>query len=91
MRATLDTNIVVSALLFGGIPPDIISLAESSTIELVTSLPALDELRKVLLRPRFSERLRAIAVSTDVLLTRYRQMAMVVLRQHPYIRLSPGS
>ena len=72
VRAVLDTNIVVSALLFGGIPLDIIDLAEASAIDLVTSPAALAELSSVLNRPRFSKWFRARGLEPAAALTRSR-------------------
>lgn len=78
MIAVLDTNVVVSAFLFGGVPLDIISLAEASAVQLITSTAAVEELKNVLARPRFSERLRGLGITPDVLSFRYRELAATV-------------
>lgn len=50
MRLVLDTNVVVSALVWGGVPYKLIEAAVAGDIELVTS-PALQaELQPVLAR-----------------------------------------
>ncbi len=48
MRVLLDTNIVVSAILFGGLPRQLLEAALSGEIDLVTSPPLLAELEGVL-------------------------------------------
>ena len=52
-RIVLDSNIVISAFLFGGVPARLLELALNGSIECFTSLPILDEIRDVLLRPKF--------------------------------------
>lgn len=49
MRVVLDTNVLISAFLFpGGAPEAVYCLALEGRIELVTSLPLLAELGRVL-------------------------------------------
>ncbi len=58
MRAVLDTNVLVSAVLSGGSPPNSILQAwRRGDFEMVTSAPLLRELEGVLSRPRISQRL----------------------------------
>lgn len=52
-RIVLDSNVVISAFLFGGVPARLLELALNGSIECFTSLPILDEIRDVLLRPKF--------------------------------------
>lgn len=52
MRVLLDTNVLVSAVLFGGLPQDLVERAFRGEFELVTSEALLDELEAVL-RDRF--------------------------------------
>lgn len=52
-RVVLDTNVLVSAILFGGPPRDVLELAISGTIHCSLSPPILDELRDVLCRAKF--------------------------------------
>lgn len=52
MRVLLDTNVLVSAMLFGGLPQDLVERAFRGEFELVTSDALLDELEGVL-RDRF--------------------------------------
>ena len=48
MRVVLDTNIYISAVLFGGKPRDIINLVRNKKIELLISDYILWEIREVL-------------------------------------------
>ncbi|MDE0029214.1 MAG: putative toxin-antitoxin system toxin component, PIN family [Deltaproteobacteria bacterium] len=53
MRIVLDTNILISALITKGTPPDLLYQAWlRGEIELVTSLAQLSEMAQVLARPR---------------------------------------
>ena len=53
-RVVLDTNVMISAVLFGGKPRDILRLVIQGQIDAFTS-PALDrEFRDVLTRPKFN-------------------------------------
>lgn len=57
MRAVLDTNVIVSAVLSRtGAPGAILRAWREDRFQLVTSAPLLDELRDVLARPRSAER-----------------------------------
>ena len=48
MRLVLDTNVIISALLWGGVPYQLIEAAAAGEIEFVTSAALLAELRNVL-------------------------------------------
>ena len=47
-RVVLDTNVVISALLFGGIPGAILQLVTEGALTLITSPALLNELERVL-------------------------------------------
>jgi len=47
-RVVLDTNIYLSAILFGGPPEEVLDLGRSRVIEILVSPPILNELAKVL-------------------------------------------
>ncbi|MCW5623960.1 MAG: putative toxin-antitoxin system toxin component, PIN family [Burkholderiales bacterium] len=57
MRLVLDTNVVVSALVWGGVPFRLIESAAAGDIELVTSPALLIELHDVLSRKHLASRL----------------------------------
>jgi putative PIN family toxin of toxin-antitoxin system len=52
-RIVLDTNVLISAILFGGPPRDVLKLVISGTARCSLSPAILDELRDVLQRPKF--------------------------------------
>lgn len=52
-RIVLDTNVLISAVLFGGPPRDVLELVISGAVDCSLSLPILDETREVLRRPKF--------------------------------------
>jgi putative PIN family toxin of toxin-antitoxin system len=52
-RIVLDTNVIISAILFGGNPRRILDLVISGSVDCTLSLAILDELRDVLQRPKF--------------------------------------
>lgn len=50
MRLLLDTNILISAILFGGVPRQLLEAALTGDLDLITSQPLLAELERVLTR-----------------------------------------
>ena len=57
VRIVLDTNVVVSALIWGGTPYKLVQAAVDRDLVLCTSPALLDELRGVLARPHLAGRL----------------------------------
>ena len=53
IRAVLDTNVVVSALLFSGPPSQLVPAWQSGRLQPVLSAPILDEYLRVLAYPKF--------------------------------------
>jgi putative PIN family toxin of toxin-antitoxin system len=53
IRVVVDTNVIVSGLLFGGIPGKIIQAVESNTIQLLITSAIVSEYIKVLSYPKF--------------------------------------
>jgi putative PIN family toxin of toxin-antitoxin system len=53
VTVTVDTNVLVSGVFFGGVPGRIVAAAEAGTFLLVLSPAILDELRHVFSRPKF--------------------------------------
>lgn len=52
-HVVLDTNVIISAILFGGKPKAVMALVISGTVSCSLSRPILDELTAVLQRPKF--------------------------------------
>ena len=47
MRAVLDTNVIMSAVFFGGVPLDVLSAWHSGEFELVVSEAVMSEYREI--------------------------------------------
>jgi putative PIN family toxin of toxin-antitoxin system len=75
VRVVADTNLIVSAFLWGGTPRRLLNAVEAGDLELFTSRALIVELEDVLSRPKFAERLRRTRFSAAFLLARYTQLA----------------
>ena len=53
IKVVIDTNVVISALLFGGVPGKLISLWQGSAIKPIASKEIIDEYLRVLTYPKF--------------------------------------
>ena len=78
MRVVLDTNVVVSALLWGGMPKKLLELASEGAIDLLTSDTLLEELGRILSRAKFSVKLAEHRASASDIVQKYRDHAAVV-------------
>jgi len=63
VRLVLDTNTVISGLLWQGTPGRLIDAAQTKSITLCTSVSLLAELRGVLAREKFVGQLQAGALN----------------------------
>src|SRR5947199_8584940 len=79
MRAVADTNVVVSGLLWQGLPWRVLDLARTGKIELFASPALLVELEDVLGRRKFRRRLEQAGVNPGDLVVGYAALARVVL------------
>ncbi|MEJ8850328.1 putative toxin-antitoxin system toxin component, PIN family [Variovorax rhizosphaerae] len=77
----LDTNVVVSALLWGGPPRHLRNLALDGQIVLVSSPVLLAELHRILNYPRLTQRLVQLDTSVAELVTQYQAIVTMV---HPF-------
>ena len=78
MRLVLDTNVVASALLWGGAPRLLSQAAREKRVELFTSTPLLAELTDILGRRKFEKKIAAVTLSVDQLVDRYAELATLV-------------
>ena len=78
MRVVLDTNVVVSTLVWGGVPYKLLQAATEGDIELYTSPALLTELSEVLARPHLTSRLQSQRSSVEPALALYAELAVVV-------------
>ena len=81
MRVVLDTNIVVSALVWGGAPYRLLQLGQAGEIDLVTSPALIAELADVLGRTHLAPYIAAQDMSAMALVTQYQFFTQSVLPQ----------
>lgn len=78
MRLVLDTNVVISALLWPGTPTRFIDLASEGEAHLFISRALLDELSETLLRPKFARAIAATALDATTLVKHYQRLTHLV-------------
>jgi uncharacterized protein len=78
VRIVLDTNVVVSGLLWRGLPRDLLLMAREGSFEPVSSIAMLAELTRILARPKFAKRIAASGVMIDDLVDGYAALATIV-------------
>ena len=88
MRLVLDTNVVASALLWGGVPHLLLQAAHGKRIELFTSTPLPAELTSILGRRKFLRKIEISMLSIDQLVDRYAELTTLV-RPVPMPRVAP--
>jgi putative PIN family toxin of toxin-antitoxin system len=81
VRLVLDTNVVVSGLIWGGVPRRLLDLARDGHATLFTSSVLLDELADVLSRDKFTTLLASQAVTPAFLVQRYSMLAKLIAPQ----------
>lgn len=78
VRLVLDTNTVISGLLWQGTPGRLIDAAQTKSITLYTSVALLTELRGVLAREKFAGQPQARALNVSEVFDGYAALAMIV-------------
>jgi putative PIN family toxin of toxin-antitoxin system len=78
LRAVVDTNVVVSGLLWKCAPRDLLAAARAGRLSLYTSAELLAELAEVLARAKFAKRVAAANMSAERLARRYARLARCV-------------
>ena len=78
MHLVLDTNVVASAMLWGGRPKLLLQARQEKRIELYTSTPMLAELTDILSRRKFEMKIAASLLTVDQLVDRYAELVQVV-------------
>jgi putative PIN family toxin of toxin-antitoxin system len=81
VRLVLDTNIVVSGLIWGGVPRHLLELGRDGRITFFTSSVLLDELADVLEREKFAELLLPQGITPAFLMQRYGILAKLATPQ----------
>lgn len=78
MRVVLDTNVVLSGLLWDGNPERLLDAAGNGSLQLVTSEALIDELARVLTRAKFAAKLEEKNLSVVEIVARYRELAEII-------------
>lgn len=78
MRLVLDTNVVASAVLWGGVPRQLLQNGREKRVSLFTSIRLLAELTDILVRPKFEKKLAAAGLTIEQIVDRYAELAAVV-------------
>lgn len=89
MRIVCDTNVLISALLWGGTPGRILERIESGLDTLYTSRMLLQELAEVLNYPKISRTLERRNLSSNELLELVIAHAQIVATSNTPIRAVP--
>ncbi len=71
MRLVLDTNVVASALLWGGPPRRLFAMGRGEHILFYSSVPLLDELAGILARTKFDAKIAASLLSVEDIVDLY--------------------
>lgn len=78
MRIVLDTNLLVSRLIYDGLPRQLSNAAQAGAFELCTSEVLLAELLDVLGRAKFADPLRQAGLLPAAIVDDLRRLAYVV-------------
>ena len=78
MRLVLDTNVVASAMLWGGTPKLLLQARRERRVELYTSTLLLAELTDILGRSKFAKKIMASLLTVDQLVDHYVELVQVV-------------
>ena len=79
MRAVIDTNVLLSGLLWRGAPHALIEHVQAGTLAMVSSPALLAELAEVISRAKFDEILARSNTSRERSLAEMRQLAEVIV------------
>jgi putative PIN family toxin of toxin-antitoxin system len=88
MRLLLDTNVVASAMLWGGVPRLLLQAAHEKRVTLFPSTLLLAELTYILGRRKFKKKITASMLSVDQLVDRYAALCTLV-RPTPLSGIAP--
>ena len=89
VHLVLDTNIVVSGFVWGGVPRQLLDLGRDDHVTLFTSSVLLDELADVLGRGKFAAMLASREITPAFLMQRYGMLAKLV-KPHAIERTVPA-
>lgn len=88
MRLVLDTNVVISGVLWQGSPSRLMRLSRTNDVALFTSPPLLSELTVTLSRRKFEWKVTSMLLTVAEILDSYTELTTSV-RPAPVPRLAP--
>lgn len=77
-RWVVDTNVLVSAFLWGGTPARIIEAVAEREVQLFTSKVLVDELSTTLAKRKLAKYVAATGLSAEELVARYRRISTLI-------------
>ncbi|MFY9484058.1 MAG: putative toxin-antitoxin system toxin component, PIN family [Patescibacteria group bacterium] len=91
MRIVLDTNVIISAFLWGGVPENILNQAENGLVQIFTCQQQLDELSDVLGRNQFRTQLEKINLTPSEIKNAFIALSSIILvsKIKPVIKADP--
>ncbi len=81
MRVVLDTNVWLSALLWGGAPDQILKLVEQGTLQAIGSDEILNELMSTLNKAKLQKRLQQLGLDVNAVMLAVRQVMVVIVAE----------
>jgi putative PIN family toxin of toxin-antitoxin system len=78
IRVVFDTNIIISGRLWSGAPRQALAEADGGQVESFISESMLDELKEVISRPKFAERLALVGKTAEQLVQEHLQSTTVI-------------
>ncbi len=88
MRAVVDTNVLVSGLLWHGPPHALMEHARIGTLILLTSAALIDEFTDVIARTKFRKALTRSKTNPTRMLAELRRLAEIVSAPEPHASVS---
>lgn len=78
IRVVFDTNIVISGRLWSGAPKQALHLADTGRVKMFISEEMIDELRDVISRPKFANRLNLLSKTAEQVVIDHLQTAEII-------------
>lgn len=74
----LDTNLIISGMLWGGTPKTILQMAQQHHIQTISSEPLIEELKDVITRDKFQKFLNQLQKTPDDVVNSYLSYTRVI-------------
>jgi putative PIN family toxin of toxin-antitoxin system len=84
-KVVLDSNVLISGLLWIGLPHKILKLAENKSLTIYSSLPIIEEVSRVLIRQKFAERIDELKTTSEELIESLLSIVEIV---HPLVSIN---